>query len=160
MRYLFKLCGAAFLSLLLFLCVGCGKEAPSPADAVLSLISEEKLPAGRLYDSEAAMHEAHYMPRELGKALYAIRGYDELSHIDSYAVYLGSGYDASFELAVFSAKDIASLSEVTDMCRIRAEYLIEAGRINENEFVISVTGKTVYFVVGMDREEALSLVKR
>lgn len=157
MKHYLKLCGVTFLVLVLF--VSCGKESPSPADTILSLIAVEKLPAGRLYDSKAAAHEEYYMPKDLGKSLYAIRGYDELSHVDAYAVYLGSGYGAVFELAVFLAKDLAAVSEVTDMCRIRAEYLIDAGRITENEATVSVRGRTVFFIVGIEREEALSLIK-
>ena len=99
------------------------------------------------------------MPDGFGSSLYAIRGYDELSHVDSYAVYLGSGYGSVFELAVFSAKDLAAVSEVTDMCRIRAEYLIGIGEIKENEVTISVKGKTVFFIVGAEQSDALSLIK-
>ena len=83
--------------LAVFLLTGCGKESTFPADMVLSLIAAEKLPAGRLYDSEATAYEEHYMPKDFGKSLYAIRGYDELSHVDAYAVYLASGFDAKFE---------------------------------------------------------------
>lgn len=157
MKHYLKLCGVIFLVLVLF--VSCGKESPSPADAILSLIAAEKLPAGRLYDSEAAAHEAHFMPKDFGKSLYAIRGYDELSHVDAYAVYLASGFDAEFELAVFLAKDLPSVSEVTDMCRIRAEYLIDAGRITENEATVSVRGRTVFFIVGIEQKEALDMLK-
>lgn len=154
-----KSCVAAFLIFSLFLFSGCQSKMASPADAVLSLLATEKLPVGRLYDSEAAAHERYYMPEDLGKSLYALRGYDELSHVDAYAVYLGSGYDSTFELAVFSTKDLAAVSEVTDMCRIRAEYLIDAGRITENEATVSVRGRTVYFIVGMEQKEALELIK-
>ena len=157
MKNYLKLYAAILLAV--FLLTGCGKESTFPADMVLTLIAEEKLPAGRLYDSEATAYEEHYMPKDLGKSLYAIRGYDELSHVDAYAVYLASGFDAKFELAVFLASDLTSVSEITDMCRIRAEYLIDAGRITENEATISVRGRTVFFVVGIEREEALSLIK-
>ena len=155
-RYL-KLYVVTVLAVILF--VSCGKKAPSPADAILSLMAAEKLPAGRLYDSEAVAYEEHYMPKDFGKSLYAIRGYDELSHVDAYAVYLASGFDAKFELAVFLASDLTSVSEITDMCRIRAEYLVDAGKIAESEATISVRGRTVFFVVGIEREEALSLIK-
>ena len=155
-RYL-KLYVVTVLAVILF--VSCGKKAPSPADAILSLMAAEKLPAGRLYDSEATAYEEHYMPKDFGKSLYAIRGYDELSHVDAYAVYLASGFDAKFELAVFLASDLSSVSEITDMCRIRAEYLVDAGKIAESEATISVRGRTVFFIVGIEREEALSLIK-
>lgn len=154
-----KFCLSALLILSFFLFVGCKKASASPAESIFSLTKTEKLPAGRLYDSEAAAHEEYYMPKDLGRSLYAIRGYDELSHVEEYAVYLGSGFDSSFELAVFLSKDIPSVSEVTDMCRIRAEYLIDAGRITENEATVSVRGRTVFFIVGIERKEALSLIK-
>ena len=157
MKHYLKLCGVIFLVLVLF--VSCGKGSPSPADTILSLIAAEKLPAGRLYDSEAAAHEAHFMPKDFGKSLYAIRGYDELSHVDAYAVYLASGFDAEFELAVFLAKDLPSVSEVTDMCRIRAEYLIEIGKISKSEATVSVRGRTVFFIVGIEQKEALDMLK-
>lgn len=157
MKHYLKLCGVIFLVLVLF--VSCGKESPSPADTILSLIAEEKLPAGRLYDSEATACEEHYMPKDFGKSLYAIRGYDELSHVDAYAVYLASGFDAKFELAVFLASDLTSVSEITDMCRIRAEYLVDAGRITENEATVSVRGRTVFFVVGIEQKEALDMLR-
>jgi hypothetical protein len=157
MKHYLKLCGVTFLVLVLF--VSCGKESPSPADTILSLIAVEKLPAGRLYDSKAAAHEEYYMPKDLGRWLYAIRGYDELSHVEEYAVYLGSRFDSSLELAVFLAKDLAAVSEVTDMCRIRAEYLIGVGQIAESEACISTRGRAVFFIVGMEREKALELLK-
>jgi len=54
-----KSCVAAFLIFSLFLFSGCQSKMASPADAVLSLLATEKLPVGRLYDSEAAAHERY-----------------------------------------------------------------------------------------------------
>lgn len=144
---------------MLFLCSACSDAATSPAALLSAMAEEGKFPAGRLYDSEASDFEEHYMPSGMGETLYAIRGYDELSHVERYAVYLGSGLDTVFEAAVFDCKDLPSVSEVSEMCRVRAAYLIETGRITDGEYAIYARGDHLFFVVGMERAMAEKFCK-
>lgn len=138
----------------------CGGTAASPATLLSEMAVLGDFPAGRLYDSEAAEFEENYMPEGMGERLYAIRGYDELSHVERYAVYLGSGLDSVFEAAVFDCKDAASLSEVAEMCRVRAAYLIEAGRIAEDAYALYARDDILFFIIGVPRESAEKLCRR
>ena len=152
MKYPISVCVAVFFCAILFF--GCGKSPCTAGERLSRLTATVSLPAGHLYQSDADIRDESYMPESMGKNLYDIRGYSELSHAETYAVYLGSGYGSAFEIAVFQARDSVGAEDITDMCLYRGNYLLKAGILEENGYTVLRSGNTVCGFFGMTQETA------
>lgn len=102
-------------------CSGSGGSAHARLESILSLCPA--LPAGTIYDSDAADWEKEALPNNIRRNLYQNQdGESAFSLADSYAVFFASGIGGG-EAAVFIAEDPAMREGIGEICAMRLSLL-------------------------------------
>ncbi len=148
--------------ILLPLLTACRQAEGDPYLMLLDLTKDAgvSLPSGVLYSSTAKPHEEGYMPPSTGERLYNLRGYSELRHAACYALYLALRSEPFFEAALFLAEDAGGVSEISEMCHVRGDYLTRQGAIEAGAYAVIASGRYVAVFYGVSKKEGERLADR
>lgn len=146
--------GILLIAVLLLALPSCGEEkgARATLDGILPELGP--LPAGRLYDSEAAEWEDTYLDRALVTALFArADGTSEWEgRVEAGALYLASHAEPYLEVAVLLCYGSADCRAVIEMCLRRAALVTARLSLPDEAVTVVSRGRTVVLLLAEDEE--------